>query len=255
MPLKISEQFAFGGVDARSNPANFPPNKALRANNWEPQPSGALRLRRGFSNPTMGTGSTATGSIHSAIYYELLAGTQYILYGQGTSISRMALAGGATTFLGAMASANPWGFYRANGKIFWNDGVTGLQSYDGTTLRTAGIRPPTAGETASIVVTDSSSAGSFNTTLLSGYQLFMAYQNVNTNHVGNRVTIGSRIPIAAANHSIVVTGLPNLSGVNAEWVKVLGRTNDGGAVPYWFTDANQTRITVSNAATSATFTL
>jgi hypothetical protein len=204
----------------------------------------------------MGVGSTASGAIHSAIYYELLAGTpQYILYGQGTSISRFRLSDGATTFLGAMSSANPWGFYRANGRIFWNDGVTGLQSYDGATLRTAGIRAPTAGEVSGIVVSASAGGGSFNTTVLSGYTFYLSYQNPNTQHVGNRTLINATpLAIPGGGYSIVFTGLPNLSGVNPEWVKVIGRSPDGGQVPYWMTDANQNNIIVGNTATTATYT-
>src|SRR5882762_9304990 len=136
MPLKISESFQFGGVSSRDNPANFPVKRSLRCLNFEPQLNGKLQLRRGFSTPTM-TGASSTATIHSAIYYELQAGTpQYVLYGQGNNIYRYRLSDGQVTNSGTVfTTTNPWGFFRANGKIFFADGVSGVLSYDGATFR------------------------------------------------------------------------------------------------------------------------
>ena len=89
MPTAKHETFSFGGVDSRSNPTNYPPNRALRCVNWSPQESGRLLLRGGYSVPT---GPTADGiPIHSAIYYEQFSanyvGPQYLLYGKNEDIN------------------------------------------------------------------------------------------------------------------------------------------------------------------------
>jgi hypothetical protein len=88
MPVAKHEMFEFGGVDAHSNPTNYPANRALRCRNWVPQSSGALRLRDGYTLPP---GATADGiPIHSMLYYEQFAanylGPQYVLYGKGASL-------------------------------------------------------------------------------------------------------------------------------------------------------------------------
>lgn len=96
MPTVKEETFSFGGVDSRSNPANYPPNRAIRCLNWTPQQSGALRLRDGYSVPT---GPTADSRpIHSAIYYEQFAssylGPQFIVYGKADQVDILNLATG-----------------------------------------------------------------------------------------------------------------------------------------------------------------
>jgi hypothetical protein len=140
MPTLKEESFSFGGVDSRSNPANFPPNRALRCLNWTPQASGALRLRQGYTVPS---GTTADGHpIHSAIYYEQFAaaylGPQYVMYGKGTSINLLNMATSGLSTIGGFSTSNPWGHFRAENRIFIADGVSNY-NWDGTTLRVTGI--------------------------------------------------------------------------------------------------------------------
>lgn len=51
MPPAKPVVFEFGGVDSRSNPANYPVNRSLRCRDFTPQASGALQLRYGYSWP------------------------------------------------------------------------------------------------------------------------------------------------------------------------------------------------------------
>jgi hypothetical protein len=252
MPLKKPALFAFGGVDSRSNPANYPPDRLLRCKNWTPRPSGQLQLRYGFTKPTQG--AQANAPIHSAAYYEQYAGPQFVIYGQGTTLKQVAEGTGTITPITTLVSGNPWGHFRSANRLFMGNG-TDFNSWDGTTLRAVGIRVPSTTEAAAVNVTaNTASGGTFSTTLLSGYQLYMVYFNPVTGAVGNRVAIGNRIQVTAAGTALVLTGLPNLAGVNAEWVKGIGRTNDNGQVPYWFIDGNGNRIVANNSASVATLT-
>lgn len=253
MPLKKIEAFEFGGVDSRSNVLNMPANRSLRCLNFRPLQSGRLRLRWGYTAPTMSTVDT-TSAIHSLTYYEQYGGTQYVLFGQGTSLKRIAVNGGAVTSIATLSNANPWGHFRAGNKIYLGNG-TDFKSYDGTTLRDVGIRAPSTTEASPVTNTlTTATTGTWATTTLSGYTLYMVYYNPNTGEVGNRTKIGTTFTVGTAGYSLVISGLPNLSSVNAEWVKGIGRTNDGGQVPYWLVDANGNRIVVGNSATVATIT-
>jgi len=104
---------------------------------------------------------------------------------------------------------------------------------DGVTARRSGIRAPSNLEVASVTVSESNTVtGTFGSTSYSGYQFYLSYYNPATGHVGNRVSIGDRLQVAGTESSVVISGLPNLSTVNPEWVKLIGRTADNGEVPY-----------------------
>ena len=139
MPTQKHESFSFGGVDSRSNPANFPPNRALRCLNCAPQASGSLRLRPGFTFPL---GANGLGPIHSALYYEQFSaaylGPQFVMYGNGTAIHQYAIGVGSDTVVGHFTTGNPWGHFRSGNRVFIADGVSNL-NWDGSTLRTTGI--------------------------------------------------------------------------------------------------------------------
>ena len=108
-----------------------------------------------------------------------------------------------------------------------------------------------SGVTATVVA----SGGSFSATQLTGYQFYMAYYNPTTQHVGNRVAIGARKTISTDSSSVALTGLPDLSSIDPEWVKLIGRTPDSSDVPYVLVDANGGWIAVANTLTSYTLTL
>jgi hypothetical protein len=57
------------------------------------------------------------------------------------------------------------------------------------------------------------------------------------------------VPSRKRNH---ITALPDLSAVDTELVKLIGRTGDGAEVPYPFMDDGGNWITVANAATTVT---
>ena len=71
----------------------------------------------------------------------------------------------------------------------------------------------------------------------SGYQVYMAYYNPTTGQVGNCVKVGGRISYSTAGYWGRIDNLPSLSGVDSEWVKLFGRTADGGQIPYVITDS------------------
>src|SRR3990167_1075148 len=116
-------------------------------------------------------------------------------------------------------------------------GTTGTRSIDQITVQVI--------YTTSVTVSASTATpGSFSTTELTGYQLYLAYYNPNTGHVGNRMAIGTRTTVAGEGYSLVLEGLPDISGIDSEWLKVVGRTPDGGEVPYWFIATNADFATV-----------
>ena len=139
MPTVKEEQFSFGGIDSRSNPSNYPPDRAIRCINVCPQESGALRLRPGYTLPN---GYVAEAAIHSAIYYEQFAATylgpQYVLHGHGTAIKNYSLNTGVEASIGTFTTSNPWGHFRSGNRIFFSDGVTNY-NWDGSTLRVTGL--------------------------------------------------------------------------------------------------------------------
>lgn len=252
MPAQKIENFSWGGVDSRSNPANYPTDRFMRCINLIPQLSGKLRLRNGFTQPNMS--AVANLPIHSAAYYELFNGTQFIIFGQGTALKQYALATGTVTLIATLASGANWSHFRANNKIYIMNG-TDMVSYDGTTVRPMGIRAPTAAEVSSTTVAAATSpAGTFGVTSLSGYQFYISYYDPTSGVIGNAIAIGGRVTVAGATDSIAIANLPNLSGVNPEWVKLIGRTNDGGQIPYACIDASGNLIVAGNSSTSASVT-
>lgn len=180
MPAQKQETFSFGGVDSRSNPANFPATRSIRSINFTPQASGALRLRAGYTVPSGPTADTIP--IHSAVYYEQFSaaylGPQYVLYGKGAAIDLLNMDTGAISTIGQFGSSNPWGHFRANNRIFMGAGGSSypntnftaawaqsdLQSWDGTTMRPAGL-PALA---AALVADASAYASSATVTGVSG---------------------------------------------------------------------------------------
>lgn len=157
MPTTKHEAFSFGGVDSRSNPANYPHDRSLRCVNWAPTISGQLRLRTGYTaqltNDTIG-GTNST--IHSAVYYEQFAasylGPQFVIYGKNSQILTYDLNAQLSSSVGAMGSSNPWGHFRSKNRVFLSSGAPPQNtnataawesgdcvSWDGLTVRPAGL--------------------------------------------------------------------------------------------------------------------
>jgi hypothetical protein len=157
MPTTKRESFSFGGVDSRSNPANYPVDRALRCLNFAPTISGQLRLRQGYTawmtNDTVGG---TNNTIHSAVYYELFSasylGPQYVMYGKNSQILSYNMSSQLSEAVGVMGSSNPWGHFRAENRIFISSGAAPPNtnytaswengdgvSWDGSTLRPIGL--------------------------------------------------------------------------------------------------------------------
>src|SRR5260221_3773186 len=130
MATRKHEDFAFGGVDARSNPANYPSDRALRCLNWTPMQRGSLQLRFGYTVPTTDGGDTT--SIHSMVYYEQYAaaylGPQFVLFGKGTNIKQYALSGAAASTPGSVPPTEPKGHFARRDAVFLSLGSTRTNS-------------------------------------------------------------------------------------------------------------------------------
>jgi hypothetical protein len=269
MALSLVDNFIFGGVDSRSNPLNMPRNRSIRCINWIIAEGGWLELRKGYAQVTMSAVSAT--AIHSMDDYQLWAGSRYLLFGQGTSLKRMAMSDGTvTTLTSGLSSSSKWSAYHANNRIFLGNG-TDMKSYDGTTLRDIGIRQPTTAEVASsfaavearslttaemgaVTVTQTAAATSFPATH-AGYQFYIAtfspasvIGGVGTGKVNGVAAVGTRTSSPAGTR-FDFASLPN----NA--YKLVCRTVDGGDVPYVCTTSAGTAITsVSRAAGVMTVT-
>lgn len=146
MATRKHPEFTFGGVDSRSNPANYPPERALRCLNFAPQASGQNRLRAGYTVPMQADNdSVGATAIHSLIYYEEFSasylGPQFVLYGKGSNIEQFNLTSGASTQIGSFTTSNPWGHFRSKNRLFISDGTT-QYNWDGTNLRVSGLPGP-----------------------------------------------------------------------------------------------------------------
>jgi hypothetical protein len=86
-----------------------------------------------------------------------------------------------------------------------------------------------------------------------GYQFYAAIWNPTTQHVGNRVAIGTRLTPNMAL-PVFVAGLPDLSAENPEWQILVGYTIDGGEIPYLLLDSGGNFISTPQGQTSATIT-
>jgi hypothetical protein len=124
--------------------------------------------------------------------------------------------------------------------------VTSAPSGTGAAITTMQAGDPLTTQTA-VGVAQSTIGG-----MQPGYQFYMAYYNCTTGHVGNRMPIGVRIANTGGPAVFQITGLPDLSPVNPEWVKMIGRTGDGAEVPYPICDSAVNWITVPNNVTSLT---
>jgi hypothetical protein len=234
--VKKSPEFSFGGVDSRSNPTNFPPERLLRCRNFIITPAGQPRLRYGYTKPTqsgspLGPGDSG-GAVHSATYFEqfvsgLLGGSpappnQFLLFSAGTGIGAMNLATGVATPLGGPSfpgTTARWGHYFADNRVFMGNGVNSLNlSFDGTICRPLGI-PGVSSlfqfATPSYLTGTPGNAGGWQQSILGGYAIYFVLLNPVTGHVSNRGAIlnnlGNPIQVAVNDTnggSLQITGLP-----------------------------------------------
>lgn len=256
MGLTVLPQYELGGVDSRSNPLNFPRNRCLRCLNWDVTEAATLVLRWGYAvtNQQAALGSRPVNFIS----YKKLDGTKQVVLFDGSAPKTMALSTGAVTnptIRGtAFASAAKGSFVFVNNRLHYYNG-TDKKFFDGTTWRDIGVRSPSGAEAAAVNAALSGGAGVLPASTVGGsqpgYQLWMAYYNPTTGDISDAVKIGARL-VPGSPKNIDLTGLPNLSGVDTELVKLIGRTADGGSVAYAAADTAGNWFTVANAATTAT---
>lgn len=135
-------QYEFGGVSSRDNPSNFPPARLIRCKNLCPEPSGSIQLRYGYSQQSNSTSSALTDQpIHSAAYYEVSDGGQFIIYGQDDDLYSRDNLTGQLGRIHEFSNSNPWGHFRARGSLFLANGTDFVQ-FDGAFTRPVGIRTP-----------------------------------------------------------------------------------------------------------------
>ena len=255
MPERIVEIFEGGGIDSRANPLHSPPNRTLRSINWVRTPGGWWKLRHGFTKPTMTGGGS--GAIHSAFFMDRFDGSRFIIYGEGTALKVMEIgSSGTVSQVDTLSNSNKWDAVFANNLVHLANGTDHKFGDGNGTWRDSGLRAPTAAEYSSFAAAeDTTSTGSWSITQFGGYDLYAVVYNPTTGHMGNRIKVtASRLEITLTDPEVVLTGLPDLSGEDTEFVKLVGRTSDGSDVPYAFIDSNGDFIVVGNAATSATIT-
>lgn len=228
MAITAPSQYSLGGVDTRSNPVNRPSTRALRCRDFIPDEAGFLRLRYGYGAVTMS--AVVASAIHSMWEYKLWDGTRYLVFVQGTSLKRMAMATGTVTTLGALTSSAQCSFDYSDNKL-WIVNGTDCKFYDGTTLRDIGIAAATAAQVASVTITEAlrefiaaegtattvgqnAAGGAFTATTSSGYLVYGHYIDMTAgagwgHGPGRLLGTGARVTFAAgATNKFVLTVLP-----------------------------------------------
>jgi hypothetical protein len=94
-------------------------------------------------------------------------------------------------------------------------------------------------------------AGSTVDTADRGYQFYACIYNPLTGHIGNRIAIGNRV-IPTGRTSITLGNLPQVTLRDPEWQLLIGRTGDGGEVPYAIMHANGEWLTTDQTTLKIT---
>jgi hypothetical protein len=268
--LKAFEQIDAGGVDSRSNPINLPRNRALRCQNWVPKQAGFWELRYGYSSVTMS--SVTASAIHSMFPYRTWDGHKYVLFMQGTTLKTLDTATGTVTtptVLGtAIASSAKGAGYFANNRFHYGNG-TDQEWFDAVSWRPNGLPALTTAQIQNIAVSEgvreltpaqasaitltANAGGSFSADASTGHLIYVAIMSTGgaltsfPNEVGPAtIFVGSGRIILTLNQKITLSGLPNLSGVNANWIKLIGGTSDGTNLAFFYTNT----LTSINSITS-----
>src|SRR5271165_5211663 len=268
MSQRVMEFYEFGGVDSRSNPLNMPSNRSLRCKNWVPMRSGHLQLRRGYT--AIAQDSVTATPIHSLASFRLLNDARYLVYGQGTNVNRLDLSSGhvaAVTVKGKVVVAGRWSWAFAKNMLHGGNGSQVKMVDSVGVMRDSGLPDPSTPNPhrpqnpvhpdfgGAIVAIGAADANGVPASAVGGaqpgYQFYAALWNRVTNHVSNRVAIGTRVVPTVAS-DISITGLPDCSsagGWDDEWDILIGRTDDGGEVPHPCVDSDGNWLYSPNAST------
>lgn len=270
--LRPFEQLDAGGVDSRSNPLNMPRNRALRCLNWAPKQAGFWELRWGYTSATMSTVSVS--AIHSMFPYRTWDGHKYVLFMQGTTLNVLDTATGTVTTppvrgAAVASSAKGMGYFAAN-RFHYGNG-TDQKWFDATTWRTnglpaltalqvqkvavvEGVREFTAAQASSCTVT-AASGGFFPADTLTGHLAYVAIFDTSNNEVGPAtIFVGTARVKVTINQKITIASMPNLSGVNTNWVKLPALTFDGGNLAYFMYDTANGPSSMTRSGTTLTVT-
>jgi hypothetical protein len=234
----------------------MPRNRSLRCLNWVPKQAGIWELRWGYDTVSMS--AVTASAIHSMFPYRTLDGTKYVLFMQGTSFQVLNAGTGdvtSPTIRGdaVASSAKGMGFFAAN-RFHYGNG-TDQKWFDGTNWRTSGLPELTASDVQYVTITEgvreftaaeastvtltSPAGGSFPVDTLTGHLIYVAIFDTSLNEIGPAtINVGSGRVVVAASDKITVANLPNLSSVNANWVKLIGGTADGSNLAYFFTNTS-----------------
>lgn len=258
--MNAQQLTSFGGVDSRSNPLAYPPNRSLRLRNWVPQRAGHLELRWGYSTITMS--AVTPTPIVPPFGYVLFDGTAYVVFAQQDGLKRLTVSNGTVTPLTVrgipIQGWHRWGWANINNRLYGFNTSDGKMLDAAGILRDIGVRSLTVAEAAAVTVAvGAADASGIAASIIGGnqpgYQFFAAIMNTVTGDVGNRMPIGARVVPGVAS-DINIAQLPNFSGVDSEWGILIGRTYDGGESPYAVIDDNANWIVVPNGQTGTTIT-
>ncbi len=265
--LKAFEQIDAGGVDSRSNPINFPRNRALRCLNWCPKQGGWWEQRYGYATVSM---STVTASAISGMFpYRQWGGSRFTIFFQGTTFQTLNNATGVVTSPagGTLASSAKGNAYFAHNNFFYGNG-TDQVTFDGSAVRPSGLRALLPAESNNVVVTEgvreltaaqastitltAAAGGSFPADQFGGHLIYVAIFDTGAAIIASppggttplqeigpaTISVGTGRISLTLNQKITVANLPNLSSVNTNWVKLIAGTQDGGATAWFFTNTN-----------------
>lgn len=270
MGLVAPVQYSFGGVDSRSNPCNRPVDRALRVRNWIPDEAGFLRLRNGYGTKTMS--AITSSAIHSMAEFKLWDGTRYLVFVQGTTLKKMAMATGTVTTIGTLASSAICSFDFSDNKL-WICNGTDNKFYDGTTLRDIGIaattdtqvanvsivealRAFTAAEAAAVTVGQTALGGGFGVTISSGYQVYAHYVDMTAGAGWGHspaFAIGSRQTFAAgATNELNLAVLPTTYTGRK---KIFSITGDGTGISKFCSTGSKAITNLSFTAATGIMTV
>lgn len=268
MKLLPFEEIDAGGVDSRSNPVNMPRNRALRCLNWVPKEAGFWELRWGYTAVSMSTVSASF--IHSMFPYRTWDGHKYVLFMQGATLNVLDTATGIVTTppvrgSAVSSSAKGFGFFAQN-RFHYGNG-TNQKWFDTTTWRDSGlplltmtqiqnvtivegVRELTSTEASTITLT-AAGGGSFPADTLTGHLIYVALFDISNNEIGPAtIFVGTGRIKVALNNKITVANLPVPS--NANWVKLIGGTIDGGNLTWFFTNTLTSLTSCTRAGTLLT---
>lgn len=250
----------------------MPRNRALRCLNWVAKQAGFWELRWGYSTVSMSTVSAAP--IHSMFPYRLTTATKFVLFMQGTALKTLDASTGTVTTptvrgAAVSSSAKGAGAFAAN-RFHYGNG-TDQKWFDGTTWRDSGLPALTLTQVANVIVAEgvreltiaqassvtltAAAGGSFPADTLTGHLVYVSIFDLSNNEVGPAtISAGTGRIVLTLNQKITVAVLPNLSAVNANWVKLIGGTQDGGNLAYFFTNTSTNLVSCVRAGVTLTVT-